>query len=55
MTPYRRLLEADYGLDVNNKTRGLRVAANGKALPNPGFLSNSVTRRENEKSISTFT
>ena len=40
MTPYRRLLESDYGADVNKRTRGLRVAKDGSALPNARKLSN---------------
>ena len=54
MTPYRRLLESDYGPDVNNRTRGLRVATDGSPLPNARFLSNYVTGGEGKDSTSTF-
>ena len=54
MTPYRRMVDyADYGLDVKNMSRGLRVATDGSPLPNPRFLSNSVTHREGKDSTST--
>ena len=54
MTPYRRMVGyADYRPDVNNMTRGLRVATDGNPLPNARFLSNSVTQREGKDSTST--
>ena len=40
MTPFRRLLPAEYGPDVNNTKRGLRVANDSSPLPNARILSN---------------
>ena len=51
MTPYRRMVDyADYGPDLNNMSRGLRVATDGNPLPNARFLSNSFTRRKSKYS-----
>ena len=52
MTPYRRILEADYGPDAENMSRGLRVASNGSALPNPRLLSNKLAHLEGNKTSS---
>ena len=54
MTPYRRFLESDYGPDVKNKTRGLRVATDGSRLPNPRVLSNYIAGDEGKNSTSTL-
>ena len=47
MTPFRRLLPADYGPDMNNMNRGLRVAQDGTSLPNARVLSNTLSRTAN--------
>ena len=54
MTPFARLLPADYGPDVNNTNRGLRVSTNNSSLPNPRFLSNELSSMEGTNTASSF-
>ena len=57
MTPFRRLLPSEYGPDVNNTKRGLRVANDSSPLPNARILSNELsttTNGEQEDTTSPF-
>ena len=51
MTPFRRLLSAVYGPDMDNMNRGLRVATDGSPLPNARFLSNELSETTNGNSF----